>query len=107
MKITYKNRLIINILIAYIISLFFYSCYKEEKHDQNKIFRYNESANITTLDPAFAKDQAIIWACNQIYNGLVQLDDGLNIKPCIAKSWTISEDGRIYKFILRDDVYFH
>lgn len=107
MKITYKNRLIINILIAYIISLFFYSCYKEEKHDQNKIFRYNESANITTLDPAFAKDQAIIWACNQIYNGLVQLDDGLNIEPCIAKSWTISEDGRIYKFILRDDVYFH
>ena len=60
-----------------------------------------------TLDPAFARDQAHIWACNQLYNGLVQLDDSLNVKPCIAKSWEISENGLGYTFHLRSDVYFH
>jgi len=71
------------------------------------IFCYNEPSNITSLDPAYARSMANIWAVNQMFNGLVQLDDSLNVKPCIAKSWTISEDGTIYTFLLRDDVYFH
>lgn len=71
------------------------------------MFRYNEFSNIQSLDPAFAKDNARIWSCNQLYNSLVQLDDSLNIQPDIAKSWTISEDALSYTFNLRNDVYFH
>ena len=77
------------------------------RHDDKMIFRYNESAGIATLDPAFAKDQSIIWPCRQLYNGLVELDTALQVQPSIAKSWTISPDGLTYTFILRDDVYFH
>ena len=44
---------------------------------------------------------------DHLFNGLVQLDDDLNVQPCIAASWSISEDGTIYSFKLRDDVYFH
>ena len=62
--------------------------------------------NITSLDPAFAKDQRNIWAVNQLYNGLVQLDDSLQVKPSIAKNWDISEDGKVYTFSLRDDCLF-
>jgi len=79
----------------------------QHRNEDKMIFRYNESAGITTLDPAFAKDQSLIWACRQLYNGLVQLDTGLQVEPCIAKSWTISGDGREYRFTLRDDVWFH
>ncbi len=100
-----RTKSIIIISLSFVLVL--NSCYKESKIDKNKVFRYNESANITTLDPAFAKDQAIIWACNQIYNGLVELDSNLNIKPSIAKSWEISPDGKTYTFIIRDDIYFH
>ena len=82
------------------------SCRRHDNTNKS-IFRYNESAGISTLDPAFAKDQALIWATSQIYNGLVRLDSNLNIEPCIAKSWTISPDGRTYTFTLRNDVYFH
>lgn len=71
------------------------------------VFRYNEHANITSLDPAFAKDQRNIWACEQLYNTLVRLDNKLNIEADLAESWTISEDGKTYRFQLRDDVYFH
>lgn len=80
---------------------------KNAENSALKIFKYNESAGISTLDPAFAKDQAIIWACNQLYNGLVQLDNKLIVRPCIAKSWIISDSGKTYTFILRNDVYFH
>ena len=86
--------------------LFFLSCSPRQDKREN-IFRYNESKGIPTLDPAFARNQTIIWPVNQLFNGLVQLDSRLNVVACIAEQWTISEDGRIYTFTLRDDVYFH
>ncbi len=87
--------------------MLFYSCHHGNRDSSGTVFRYNESANITSLDPAFARDQAIIWATNQLFNGLVQLDDKLAIQPAIARSWDISKDGRSYTFHLRRDVFFH
>jgi len=44
---------------------------------------------------------------NMFQDTLVALDwDGRTPVPYLAKSWTISEDGRIYTFKLRDDVTF-
>ena len=71
------------------------------------IFKYNQTSGIATLDPAFAKDQASIWACNQLFNGLVQLNEKLAVVPSIAKSWEISGDGLSYTFHLRNNVFFH
>jgi oligopeptide transport system substrate-binding protein len=71
------------------------------------VFRYNEAAGISSLDPAFARDQANIWATNQLFNGLVQLNSRLTILPCIAHSWEIAPDGKTYTFHLRRDVFFH
>jgi peptide/nickel transport system substrate-binding protein len=83
------------------------SCTTFDKQEGKTVFRYNEAANISTLDPAFARDQTIIWAANQLYNGLVQLDERMEISPGIAKSWNISESGLDYVFHLRKDVFFH
>ena len=96
------------IYIQYItLILLLISCNNKYNNDHLTIFKYNESSGLNSLDPAFAKDQASIWVANQIFNGLVQLDENLNIAPSIASSWLISEDALEYKFILRDDVYFH
>lgn len=94
----------------FLCSILFFSCNgneQETSNDNRKFFRYNQQEGITSLDPAFAKNLANIWAVNQLYNGLVQIDDGLNVKPSIAKSWEISEDGLTYTFHLRNDVRFH
>src|SRR5690606_14641744 len=80
---------------------------KSETEKDHLVFRYNEHGNIPTLDPAFARNPQAIWPANQLYNGLVQLDDSLNIKPDIAKSWIINDSTYTYTFYLRDDVYFH
>ena len=88
------------------------------RHDDKQIFRYNESSGIATLDPAFAKDQSVIWPCRQLYNGLVELStvaegaegaqqEAMQVQPSVAKSWTVSADGLTYTFTLRDDVFFH
>lgn len=90
-----------------LISIIFNSCSNKHNNSDKTIFSYNESTGIISLDPAFSRDQAHIWVCNQLYNSLVKLDDSLNVIPSIAHSWEISENGRIYTFHLRDDVYFH
>jgi peptide/nickel transport system substrate-binding protein len=82
-------------------------CRPKFDHSDKKIFHYNESSGIQSLDPAYSSGQATLWPCNQLYNGLVDLDDSLNIVPSIAKSWTLSADGMTYTFFLRDDVTFH
>ncbi|MBP3253179.1 MAG: ABC transporter substrate-binding protein [Bacteroidales bacterium] len=103
-----RNKIPVKLLsVAFMLCIVLSACNSADKYADKKIFRYNESAGISGLDPAFAKDQALIWACNQLYNGLVQLDGDLNTVPCIAKSWEISPDRMTYTFILRDDVFFH
>jgi peptide/nickel transport system substrate-binding protein len=88
--------------------VFFQSCSGDSaSKDKTNVFRYNEHSDITSLDPAFAKDQRNIWAVNQLYNTLVGLDKDMNIIPELANSWDISEDGMVYTFNLRDNVYFH
>ena len=60
--------------LGFFLSVLLLAC-SNNKHNENyKIFKYNESAGIGSLDPAFAKDQANIWAITQLFNGLVQLD---------------------------------
>ena len=76
-------------------------------NNDHLVFRYNEHKNISSLDPAFSKDLADIWATHQLFNGLVQMDDALNVQPSIAKSWIISDSAKTYTFQLRQDVYFH
>ena len=90
------------------IFTFLVSC-KDTKNVNNDhlVFRYNEHKNIGSLDPAFAKDNADIWAIHQLFNGLVQMDDSLHVKPCIAKNWTLSDNGLSYNFVLKNNVYFH
>lgn len=97
----------IKIILYILLLILFNSCHNKTNLLDKNIFRYNESKGIATLDPAFAKSQVLIWPTNQIYNGLLQMDNALNIKPCIAKKWEILNSGKTYQFTLRDDVYFH
>jgi peptide/nickel transport system substrate-binding protein len=88
------------------IALCLFSC--AGKHQTNKnIFHYNEQTGIASLDPAFAKNQSIMWAVHQLYNTLVEIDTALHIVPSVAKNWEISDDRLTYTFHLRNDVFFH
>jgi ABC-type transport system substrate-binding protein len=83
-----------------------FGCSNDKKANKN-IFRYNEQTGIASLDPAFAKNQSIMWAIHQLYNTLVEVDSNLNIIPSLAKSWEFSEDRKTIVFHLRNDIFFH
>jgi len=93
--------------ILLLVLFFFISCDHDATHDSRKAFRYNESQGISTLDPAYTKSLGLLRATAQLYNGLLQLNDSLRVIPCIAKRWRISDNGKRYTFILRQDVFFH
>jgi peptide/nickel transport system substrate-binding protein len=99
-------RRIINHIFCLICLASFFSCSNKSENQDKKVFNLNLDQNLTSLDPAFARNQNAIWMINQIFNGLVQVDKDLNTIPCLAKSWTISKNQLTYTFKLRNDVYF-
>lgn len=99
------RRIISDIFWIFCVALIV-SCKGKNADDGKKVFNINLDQNVTSLDPAFARNQNAIWMINQIFNGLVQVDKDLNTIPCIAKTWQMSTDGLTYTFNLRDDVYF-
>jgi len=81
------------------------SCNNQQQSDK-QVFYYNETTGVATLDPAFARNQSVMWVVHQLYNTLVEMDSSLNIAPSLAKRWEISGDRLRYTFHLRTDVYF-
>jgi oligopeptide transport system substrate-binding protein len=60
-----------------------------------------------TLDPAVSGEMLSHEYIQQVFGGLVRLDDNLEPAPNIAQKWEVSDDGRAYTFYLRQDVKFH
>ena len=112
MKLKKQNPLQLKNLfgcLSLIVLFTFFACIVGCSHHEKvkNIFHYNEQSGIATLDPAFAKNQSIMWAVHQLYNTLVQTDNNLNLVPSLAKSWDISDDNLTFTFHLRNDVFFH
>lgn len=95
-------RKIAPFILAFLLS----GCTNNTK-ELKDVLRFNESKGISSLDPAFATNLPTIWPTVQIFNGLVQLDDSLNVQPSIARTWEKSSDLLTYTFHLRTDVLFH
>ena len=77
------------------------------QHSDKNIFHYNEQTGIASLDPAFAKNQSVMWAVHQLYNKLIEVDDNMQMKGSLAHSWEVSDDNLTFTFHLRTDVRFH
>ena len=95
------------LIIVFIFSILITACNRGDRYGDEKIFRYNIPEGITSLDPAFTNILGNIDCVNQLFNGLVQMDENLNVVPSIAKSWEILDSNKTYIFHLRDDVYYH
>ncbi|MBK9107980.1 MAG: ABC transporter substrate-binding protein [Saprospiraceae bacterium] len=94
---------------AWLFFVLLYACNVQDNSPIFKpaVFHYNQPNLINSLDPAFAKSQNNIWAIEHLYNQLVDLDDSMKIIPELATSWEILQNGNLYRFHIRNDVYFH
>lgn len=93
-------------LTVYILAVAFIAgCGGKDEVSKNTFF-YNEHDNFNTLDPALIGARASGWAGSQIFVGLVGLDSTMHPIPKLAKEWSVSEDGRVWRFKLRTDARF-
>jgi peptide/nickel transport system substrate-binding protein len=59
------------------------------------------------LNPILSTDTASSTVEQFIFNGLMKVNPDLELVPDLAISYEISEDGKAYTFVLKDNVYWH
>lgn len=67
-----------------------------------QLVRYNVCAEPETLDPALSTGLPESTVITNMFEGLVRYGPDNEIKPGIAREWTISPDGLVYTFKLRE-----
>ena len=68
---------------------------------------YTVTDSVNHMDPQIASDTTDKILVTNCFEGLVTLDSDGNIIPGMAESYTISDDGLVYTFYLREDSYWH
>lgn len=69
--------------------------------------RYALSTDPAAIDPRFVVDDEGTVVVDALFDSLVALGDDLEVEPSAAESWTVSDDGRVFTFTLREGATFH
>lgn len=105
-----RNRIIKPILLTLAVAVFFSSCARGNPHHSGKATELSygfttEPSTFDPLNPANTADgRSILF---NVFEGLVKPDSSGSLLPCIAESWEIGQDGLVYDFTLRENVFFH
>lgn len=86
------------------VLVLFTACSPQNRIEGYVYYRLN--TNPTTLDPAFIVDVTGGSIAAKLFNGLVKIGKDLTIEPDIAENWTLSADGLLYTFQLKEGVKF-
>ena len=73
---------------------------------EESVFVYGRSDSVTSLDLHREITSNNAFAIDKIFEPLVICDNEGNIQDYLAKSHTISDDGCVYTFVLRDGLQF-
>ena len=71
------------------------------------VLRARLNADIRSTDPGTNRDANTDGVMAHVVEGLVAFRDDTSIGPMLADSWSVSDDGRVYTFELRQGVKFH
>lgn len=91
--------------IGVVCSLLLSSCARQPR--EPGVLRLAAAGDPSTLDPAKAYDTTSMSTTRVLYRGLVDYDDNATMVPAVAKSFTVSPDGKTFTFKLRNDALFH
>ncbi|MCM1054043.1 MAG: peptide ABC transporter substrate-binding protein [Bacteroides sp.] len=71
------------------------------------IFKYDIASNPVTLDPQTASDSSSYEIIANMFEGLLKVDNEGSIQNAAAESYTVSDDGLVYTFKLREDICWY
>ncbi|WP_134703099.1 nickel ABC transporter substrate-binding protein [Ammoniphilus sp. YIM 78166] len=106
-----KRSILAVFLIVMTVFLSLAACSQQDAKEtvatkgDKKVFTFSWSGDIGDLNPhTYFPNE--FYSQAMVYESLVYYGEGGEIKPWLAKSWNVSEDGKEYIFHLRDDVMF-
>ena len=69
--------------------------------------RYSNQGDLKSLDPYTLNETTANAHLGHVYEGLTKRGKDLSIEPGLAESWEILDDGKRWRFKLRQNVKFH
>lgn len=100
-----KRRFRFWIIVAVIAALASWSLLSgSDNSSSDELLLRGNSGEPSTLDPHLGRNSAELVIVNDLFVGLLSQDSSGKIIPGTAVSHTVSEDGRIWFFTLRDDL---
>ncbi len=72
----------------------------DKENKVEKVITVNALTEPPSLEPALIDNQVAGDISNQLFEGLVRLDEAGNIVPGVAEKWDTSDDGTVYTFYL-------
>lgn len=75
----------------------------EPTTEEKKILYLNNGDVPTSFDPPKGFDAVSYNALNNLMEGLLRLNQNHEAEAAIAKDWTVSEDGSVYTFNIREE----
>lgn len=99
------KRALATLLVLMMVLCTTFSCaFAEQDVELGDTLTVAVGSDPSTLNPGIAASNARFERL--VYNGLVCLE-GQEIVGDLAESWSVSDDGLVWTFHLRDNVYFH
>jgi len=68
---------------------------------------FSLGGEVSVLNPILSTDTSSSAVEGVIFTGMTKINEKLEVIPDLAKSWTISKDGKLWTFYLRRDVKWH
>lgn len=98
-----KNRIVLAVLIAALVAVPGIGVFAQSA----KTLSFGLSGNPDTLDPHKTAGTLTFQVVKSFYDTLAEPDATGKIVPALAESWTVSADGLVWTFKLRQGVVFH
>lgn len=95
------------LLIPGCILLLFAGCSHEQDDGTGYSFTCTIAGNPDCLDPQYTDNPHAETVLANIMEGLLRLDEYGRILPAGAESYTVSEDGLVYEFKLKNNCYWY
>ena len=102
----YLKEALVFVLVVIVMGSFFIIPGKTEAKE--KVVAIGDYSPITNLDPASSSVASSILMFRNIFQGLLRYRfNSSGIEGDLAESWSVSKDGLVYTFKLRDNIKWH
>lgn len=106
MNVMTKRVFALVLAVVFVFSVMLTGC--GSSSSSSKPFIFAQGADPRGLDPAYVDDGESSKVICNVYEGLLRYKTGsTELEPCLADSWTISDDGKVYTFKLHKGIKFH